>query len=693
VTADELVANIPEELRAERAWCVWRFEDRQGKPTKIPIRPDGRAFRSNDSTTWCDFAEAVAALERGGFAGLGRAVTAPYTGIDMDWKHLPEGAPPPEWLGRVLSLLDSWTEVSPSGRGAHVWIRGTWSGPRQTRFPGGSMLEAYDSSSPRYFTTTGQTMLTSPATIRSGPEAQAALDQLAAELVKITAPKARAKGNGAGDGDELVGAPEGQRRAVLTSEAGRLRALGVNRGEARAVLQALAARCTPPVPEDDADKILEWAWTKAAGEPRHCPVCGEPEPCANHLATPPRPEIETPDEDIGAAADRWEERREKADDMAARRVDEKGDQIVDTPGDRRARKAKCGHVLDPQAICTLCGLSLGLDVQGLSDATLVAARGRTIAEEGVRFVVDGIIPNYGMLGMLIAYTKVGKTTLGHALGAAVSRGEAFLGRKTTRARVLYIAAEDPPEYTDYLARNLVTEPGAMTFYQRGVILNDAGLKQIAATARQGGYGLILVASWQAVVRGLIRDENDNAGAAVVVEDVKAVARESHVPWLIDAHSGRNEDQADDADPTRALRGASSAAAAADYLLSLRYSDGAFGYRRRLSGRGRFVNVPPETIVYDPDTGQYESLGSTKSASAETTWRVIQEAGAVTAEPRSVDVIARTAGLANLKGKIGGQARKRVRQALDGREGITRTESTVRGQKTVMYALALEEAKA
>ena len=43
------------------------------------------------------------------------------------------------------------------------------------------------------------------------------------------------------------------------------------------------------------------------------------------------------------------------------------------------------------------------------------------------------------------------------------------------------------------------------------------------------------------MRGLIRDENDNAGAVRVVEDVKAAARASGVPWLIDAHSGKGED--------------------------------------------------------------------------------------------------------------------------------------------------------
>ena len=94
---------------------------------------------------------------------------------------------------------------------------------------------------------------------------------------------------------------------------------------------------------------------------------------------------------------------------------------------RKDGRAKCPHILDARAVCTLCGLALGLDVEGLHDATVVAARGRAIADAGVPWLLEGIIPAYGMLGMLVAYAKVGKTTFGHALGAAVSRGVDFLG--------------------------------------------------------------------------------------------------------------------------------------------------------------------------------------------------------------------------------------------------------------------------
>lgn len=325
--------------------------------------------------------------------------------------------------------------------------------------------------------------------------------------------------------------------------------------------------------------------------------------------------------------------------------------------------------------------AVGLSEDGLADAVDVAAEGREIAKAGIQYRVDGIIPNYGMVGMAVAYAKVGKTTFGHALGASVASGMPFLDREVRQARVLNIAAEDPPEYTAWLARHLSVPPGRMTFYRRPVTFDAAGLSAITNTVLSGSYGFVMVSSWQAVVAGIVKDENDNAGSVAVVERVKLAARATGVPWLIDAHSGKGEDQSDGADPTRAMRGASAAAGAADFMLSLRYADGTFSSRRRLSGKGRFVSLEPMLLDYDASTGSFTSLGDGKSAATETTWQIIRETG-VLRDWGSVDAIAQAIGLASDSGRISGAARRRVRDALKGRVD-TNTE-TRRGQQTTVY---------
>ena len=74
-----------------------------------------------------------------------------------------------------------------------------------------------------------------------------------------------------------------------------------------------------------------------------------------------------------------------------------------------------------------------LDPDALDDITSVAAEGRVIAEQGVPYVVDGIIPARGMAGVAVAYAKVGKSTFSHQAGAAVATGVAFLGRRHEEA--------------------------------------------------------------------------------------------------------------------------------------------------------------------------------------------------------------------------------------------------------------------
>ncbi len=332
---------------------------------------------------------------------------------------------------------------------------------------------------------------------------------------------------------------------------------------------------------------------------------------------------------------------------------------------------------------------LRLDPEGLADVTQVIAEGRAIATNGIRYRVDGIIPNYGILGFSVAYTKVGKTTFGQALANAVAQGADFLNRATAQARVLVIAAEDPPEYTAWLARNLNAPAGSLTFYRRPVRLDADGLTRIENTIREDGYGLVLIASWQSVIAGLLKHEDDNAAAVVIVEHTKTATRTTGIPWLIDAHSGKREDQSDDADPTKALRGASSAAGAADFVLSLRYGNGAFGTQRRLSGKGRFVSFPPLLLDYTISTGTFTALGDTKSAQSDSTWQIIIESG-VLADWASVDAIAMAIRMVSDKGKPTSTHRRRINAALHDRPGLDRTSEARRGQTTTLYRLAPEE---
>lgn len=318
----------------------------------------------------------------------------------------------------------------------------------------------------------------------------------------------------------------------------------------------------------------------------------------------------------------------------------------------------------------------------LEDLATVIQQGQEIAANGVQYLVEGLIPDYGMLGFLVAFAKVGKTTWGQQLTAAIAMKTEFLGRSTRGARVLILAAEDPPEYTAYLARHLIVDPGRALIRRLPLTLGKGSLERIVATIAAEGIGFVWGESWQALIRGLVeRGENDNSGQAMVTEEVKAAARESHVPWLIDAHSGKGEDQGDDADPLHALRGASSAAGAVDFIISLRYANGTFGTQRRLSAKGRFVNVAPETLDYDPVTSQYILLGDSKSAALATDWQLICDTGALTEVPQTPREIAILAGMAPAVGKMPGGVYKRLLAVFRWkRDEVGHTDEVRRGKK-------------
>ena len=145
--------NIPEELRRRPQWLVWKLEERDSKPTKIPYIAGGLGKASStDSETWRSFDEAVVALKTGRYGGIGFVFSTgdPYAGIDLDDCRNPETGELEVWAAKTVQDLDSYAEVSPSGTGVHIIVRGK--APNKKR----GKVEAY--SSERYFTITGQVL-------------------------------------------------------------------------------------------------------------------------------------------------------------------------------------------------------------------------------------------------------------------------------------------------------------------------------------------------------------------------------------------------------------------------------------------------------------------------------------------------------------------------------------------------------
>ncbi len=154
----ELLDNIPEELRRRPQWVVWKYEERDGKPTKVPYIAGGvgRA-KSTDLMTWRTFSEAVAALKAslGRFDGIGFVFCSadPFVGVDLDESLDSETGELKEWAQKIIDGFKDVVllEVSPSGCGVHLITRGVCKDGVNTK-----AMEVYGQD--RYFTVTGATL-------------------------------------------------------------------------------------------------------------------------------------------------------------------------------------------------------------------------------------------------------------------------------------------------------------------------------------------------------------------------------------------------------------------------------------------------------------------------------------------------------------------------------------------------------
>lgn len=146
--------NIPVDMRAYPQWVVWRYVERDGKQTKQPINPlTGLAASVTNPDDWSSFDDAVAASPN--FDGIGYVftVTDPYVGIDLD-----DPGNDPEAMAlhqRIVDSFDSYTELSPSGRGVHIIVKAELAHGRRR-----SGVEIYPHS--RFFTMTGRVVRAVP---------------------------------------------------------------------------------------------------------------------------------------------------------------------------------------------------------------------------------------------------------------------------------------------------------------------------------------------------------------------------------------------------------------------------------------------------------------------------------------------------------------------------------------------------
>lgn len=143
--------NIPEELINNSQWVCFMFVDKgKEKPDKVPYDPsNGWNASTDDPKTWSTFEKAVTSFENKGFDGIGYVFSEDddYCGIDLD-NCIKNGQILP-FAHEIINNINSYTEVSPSGTGVHIIIKGKKNGERCRK----KGVEIYDKN--QFFTMTG----------------------------------------------------------------------------------------------------------------------------------------------------------------------------------------------------------------------------------------------------------------------------------------------------------------------------------------------------------------------------------------------------------------------------------------------------------------------------------------------------------------------------------------------------------
>jgi hypothetical protein len=173
--AKDLLRQIPADLLYLQQWIAWWSvvgEGRsvqlpnsratgvlkaQDKPHKLPINPrTGGLAASTRPPTWSSIDDALGAVEKWSLTGIGFVFSDwdNYAGVDLDNCRNPDTGQIAEWAWEIIRALDSYTELSPSGTGIHIIVRGELpAGKGNQAVHAGGKVEMF--SRARYFTVTG----------------------------------------------------------------------------------------------------------------------------------------------------------------------------------------------------------------------------------------------------------------------------------------------------------------------------------------------------------------------------------------------------------------------------------------------------------------------------------------------------------------------------------------------------------
>lgn len=534
--------NIPDSLKARQRWAPWRavWNDKRQKFDKIPAHAKAPYYGISTAKPerWYSFEVALKAYQDNPslFAGVGYVMTGEHAVVGIDLDNCVAGNTIELWAQEVIAQLDSYTEVSPSGKGLRILINGAIPNDWTNNEVG---IEVYGGHQPRFLTVTGQRLKTSQHEVHT--TADGVLERLSGLYAKVKTTATVISLQMPDILDEMVlpsldslplptsvaaflsrGDHGGDRSRALFAAAVALYGAGLGDDEVFSLLalNPWAFEVALDHRRQDSDRALMYVWVEHCqkGKAKSTPVAGLQD-FENLMPAEPEPQDVAQPELVG-----------DADDFDV--VDE-GVSPVHTP-----EKAK--HRFE------------------------VVPANAFASGPPPTWVVKGLLPRAELV-VLFGESGSGKSFVALDIAGAIARGVPWRGRKVKQGRVVYVAAEGAGGFRNRLKAYAHAHELDLAGLDLGVInaapnlmVKDDALDVCKAIIAGGPVSVVIVDTFAQVMPGA----NENAGEDVgkALQHCKGIHKATGAVVILVHHAGK--------DSSKGARGWSGLRAAADAELEV-----------------------------------------------------------------------------------------------------------------------------
>lgn len=153
--------KLPETLKKEAGFLLWKYEKRDGNQTKVPYKINGFRADATNRSNFSAFEAVKPVFDKGGYDGIGIFVEPRFSAIDIDDCVTDDGLT--DLAKDIIGQMDSYTEYSPSGKGIRIIIDTTGAVLDKAKYYVNNRklhVEAYTEK--KYVSTTGNAILEKP---------------------------------------------------------------------------------------------------------------------------------------------------------------------------------------------------------------------------------------------------------------------------------------------------------------------------------------------------------------------------------------------------------------------------------------------------------------------------------------------------------------------------------------------------